>query len=390
MTEEFTLSIVKIEGLGDLSSSECILLLDNIQISRNSLSSLPITLKIPGDSFISLNISETSSNTKIAGLSFQSPLLPHDWFYWLPLFLSSENFIEQLPINIGLPRILLAVNKQIFPDSSITLKDSSSKTNSKQDTKDPNNVLPTELLEHYQQMIQDLQLELKQVRETSKQKCEYLKKKVQNFKQNLKLEKKFRIDLEAKLEKTLKIIENKEFFLEFLKSYSNKSPKTQKTLENEIFSWKDSSKTFENCFNNLNLSSKTPESHKIETCDHIQIIPDFFTLEDRPLTTFFDETCKGESDIDSRVKSILSRLKFEGLLQRRRELNYKIGAKTITLCLKNNEVHLKSGLPLEKYLFSSCKSEIEDYLRSRSSPKKTTRSPLGSSRCLRPNTQRFD
>ena len=64
----------------------------------------------------------------------------------------------------------------------------------------------------------------------------------------------------------------------------------------------------------------------------------------------------------------MTRLKLVGLIKKSRDLNYIIGGKTITLCLKQGEVCCKNGMPLDSYIFKNCKSEIEDYLRNRACP----------------------
>src|SRR5574343_176228 len=98
MTESISLSIVKIEGLGDLSQSECHLVINEKQLKVQSLRVLPDSYIIPKNSIISLTINDSASSTQIASLSFNSSLLPGDWYYWLPLFLSNENYIDELPL----------------------------------------------------------------------------------------------------------------------------------------------------------------------------------------------------------------------------------------------------------------------------------------------------
>ena len=336
MTESFSLTIVKIEGLGDLSHSECQLVINEKQVQVQSLKAVPVSYTIPINSIISLTINDSASSIQIASISFNSSLLPGDLYYWLPLFLSNENYIDSLPINIPSPRALLAVNKDKILNTTLE----SDHLPSPAPAHSGMQLLPNDLFLHYQEIIRNLQLELKQVKEICRQKCENFKEKIRNFRENLEFEKKYRVDLMSKLEKTLKI--------------------NQK----------------------LNLS--------IETCASTCITPEVFTFEDRPITTMFDDTGKLDSEIDVRVKEIMSRLKFEGLLRKCKEINYKIGAKTITICIKNNEICVKSGQSLEKYLFSSCKTEIESYLQCKMNPrKKSSRSPVSSSRHLYLNTQRF-
>ena len=113
MLEKYILSIVKIEGLGDLSDSECSLSIDKKCNFTRPLDQLPVTFNIFSSGAISLSINDMNSATVLASLSFHSSLLQYDWFYWLPLSLSQDNYITELPENISLPRLLIGVNQEV-------------------------------------------------------------------------------------------------------------------------------------------------------------------------------------------------------------------------------------------------------------------------------------
>ena len=57
--------------------------------------------------------SRLNSTAVLASLSFHSSLIQYDWFYWLPLSLSQDNYITELTENISLPRMLIGVNKEV-------------------------------------------------------------------------------------------------------------------------------------------------------------------------------------------------------------------------------------------------------------------------------------
>lgn len=326
MSEDFILTVVKIEGLGDVSASDCTIEFDDKQKFSSPLKNLPITFKGLKSNKLFISISDSATNTKIASLSFPLQLLPSDWFYWLPLFLSTDNFIDQLPISITSPRILLASNKQFFNTPRQDFhKDSNCASLKHKNT--AISIQESDLITHYQEIIKDLELELLQVKETCKQKCEKLKKTIKKYKDDFEHEKKHRIDLMNKIEKVLKCVE---------------------------------------------VNTLKVDNRKIVFGDSVEVRNEIFTMEDRPLITIFEETGKYDADLEGRVKEILSRMDFCGLLRKCREVNYRIGAKTITLCLKQGEVCCKNGLSLEKYLFNCCKGEIENFLRNRKSPRRNT------------------
>lgn len=326
MSEDFSLTVVKIEGLGDVSVSECLVEFDDRQKYSSSLKSLPVTFKGCKSQKLFISITDSATSTKIASLSFPIQLIPSDWFYWLPLFLSTDNFIDQLPISITSPRILLACNKQFFNTPCQDLHTDSTCASLKH-PKNPISINESDLITHYQEIIKDLELELLQVKQTCKQKCEKLKKTIKKYKEDFECEKKYRIDLMNKIEKVLERVE---------------------------------------------VNSYKVDQRKIVLGESVEVRNEVFTIEDRPHITLFEETGKYETDLEGRVKEILCRMDFGGLLRKCREVNYRIGGKTITLCLKQGEVCCKNGLSLEKYLFTCCKGEIESFLRNRKSPKRNT------------------
>lgn len=331
MTEDFILTVVKIEGLGDVSSSDCILELEDKQKFQGSLFTLPVTFKLSNTQKLVLSITDSASNTVIASLSFSFNLIPSDYFYWLPLFLSTENFIDQLPLTITSPRILIARNKN-FSTTPVHASPAKSTYQTLGQNSDSISIQATDLITHYQEIIKSLELEIFQIREICKQKCEKLESKVKKYKEDYECEKKFRVDLMDKIEKIFKSFEVKE---------------------------------------------KKFDKRKIEVGEFVEVKPENNTFEDRPITTLFEETGKYNSDLDFRIKEVLDRMNFGGLLRKCRESNYKIGAKVVTLCLRQGEVCCKNGLSLEKYLFGSCKGEIENFLRGRKSPKRnTSKNPL--------------
>ena len=133
----------------------------------------------------------------------------------------------------------------------------------------------------------------------------------------------------------------------------------------------------ERIFKCFEVKEKKMDKRKIEAGEYVEVKPENVTFEDRPITTLFEETGKYNVDLDLRVKEVLDRMNFCGLMRKCRESNYKVGAKTVTLCLRQGEVCCKNGLSLEKYLFGSCKGEIENFLRGRKSPKRnTSKNPL--------------
>ena len=230
MLEDFILSVVKIEGLGDIQNSECFLSMDSSLISSHKLDSLPVSYNIKASGLISLLIRDSITSTTIASLSFHSSLLHCNWFYWLPLFLSSDNYISALPEKISSPRLLLGVNKELFLpivqeisehsetyDEETTIYDTPGlnsnergiqelKINHLQETLNNQKFVQEKnekMIEDYKGIIQKLEETIETERKKHEKKCKELENLIEMYQEEIGYEKKYRIDMQEKFEHCL-------------------------------------------------------------------------------------------------------------------------------------------------------------------------------------------
>ena len=376
MLEKYILSIVKIEGLGDLSDSECSLSIDKKCNFTRPLDQLPVTFNIFSSGAISLSINDMNSATVLASLSFHSSLLQYDWFYWLPLSLSQDNYITELPENISLPRLLIGVNQEVslpvlydiseFSDSyeennvfesftpiyhSLENRDFTNDLSqgiSKSDTSE----FEEKIADKYEKIIKDLENELSKEKEYCKSKLKEMEDEIEKNHREIEFERKFRLEIQQKLEQSMRSYE-----------------KLRKREERFVRS-----------------VEKKPQKPVFETQTDAGffILPDFQTLDDKTPRSNLSGKASAFDIIDRKVNELLMRLKLVGLLKKSREVNYNVGAKTITLCLKQGQVLCKNGMALDSYIFKNCKHEIEELLRNRAGAGKLwsaqSRSPLSTSR----------
>lgn len=376
MENNFLLAIIKIEGLGHLESTTIQLSLEDNFSSSFQCQDLPYSLSTPRSKTVSITLQDTNSSIPIASLSFNSSLLSNDWFYWLPLFLSPINHLESLPLDPANPKVLLAVNKSYLnpetypqinkPDpmqveeyelnqilsnetsstpfipNEISIQDSQNLQNSEFSSNlQTENLKTHSKIKKLKNLIKKLQLELSQKEKTFKAKIKFIQSKLNQSLLDLDIERRHREALQEQLERAFKILSSVE-----MKSI------------------------------NIDLSPINQQEVSIKQEKSFAIFQTFHDDEHQAgaYQNFTDG--KFEGFLDRKVREILKRFHFEGLMRKNRELNYKVGNKVVTLCIKQGEVCCRSGLSLEKYIFNNCREEIESLLRQKNSPQK--RSPLKS------------
>ena len=376
MLEKYILSVVKVEGLGDLTESECSLSIDGKCSFARPLNRLPATFNIFSSGAISLSIKDLNSTAVLASLSFHSSLIQYDWFYWLPLSLSQDNYITELTEKISLPRMLIGVNKEVNLPVLYDISEFSDsyEENSVFEAFVPNyhslenrqlsidisgggyqsytSECEEKTAEKYEKIIKDLENELFKEKEYLKSKIKEMEDLLEKKSREIEFERKFRMEIQEKLEQSRESYEKLRKREErFVRSVEKKSPKIM---------------------------------FETQTDAGILILPEIHTLEDKsPRPSFSGRAAKFEI-IDKKVDELLMRLKLVGLLKRSCEVNYNVGVKTITLCLKQGQVLCKNGMALDCYIFKNCKREIEELLKNRAGAGKVwsaqSRSPLCTSR----------
>lgn len=381
MIDTYILSLARVEGLGDIYNSECSVTVDGTEISTCSLSTLPVNFTITSPGVITMNMRDKDSRTTLASIAFQSSLLNSEWFYWLPLFLGSDNFLSSLPLKITQPRVLIGVNKEIqVPiiaetseqnDDEFLYLERHNGINKKQEA---NGKLSSEfayyikednehLIQYYQNLVKELENDVHRQKNACKQIVKEFKAQIVELQEQVEFEKKYRIDMQEKFEHCIGLYDairkREERFFESLHKKSR----------------------------NLIFEIQTQEAININSFlqNHAN--------DDKVSHSILNDTLSFPSSIEKKVHETLDRLKLVGLLKRSKDMNFMIGAKTISLCIKQGEVICKSGTTLENYIFKNCKSEIEDFLRVRACPglqkSSSSRSPIGFSKSPGLYTQRI-
>ena len=217
------------------------------------------------------------------------------------------------------------------------------------------------MLEEYKSMIKELEEELFKEKNENTKKINDFEVEIDKLKDEIEFERNYRNEMQCKLEQCMSLYD------------------TIKRRE----------ETFIKNLGKTHIKKRFEVIH----CEDIQFVPEKMNLDDRSLSPLYSDQSMIKNKLEKRISEILIRLNLDGIMKKTRSLNYTIGAKTVTLCLKQGEVCCKNGVALESYIFKNCKSEIEDFLRGRACPilnkKPMNRSPLVTSRTPLLCTQRI-
>lgn len=351
--------------------------MDGNDISTCFLNALPanFTISVPG--VITIDISDKNSKASSASLAFQSNLLHSEWFYWLPLFQESDNFLVTLPPKISQPRVLLGLQKElqksVITDTSEHEKEDSLISNPQNESFQDQSLIsqkPSEqsfyikednerLIKFYQKLVQDLEQEIHNQKDSVNQTTQDLLDQISSLKQQLDLEKNYNLNLQEKLS----------YFID---------------IGNVV------RKPEEEFYKSLGEKSQM-KSFNIQPQESVGVIKQKQIYSHRHSQSQVNDNESFEKSMDRKVYETLSRLNLVGLMRRTRELNFLIGAKTITLCMKNGEAVCKNGVGLDSYIFKHCSAEIENFLRLRTTPSMrksaSSRSPSGFPKSRKLDTQ---
>ena len=127
MLESYNITILKIEGLGDIRQTHFSISLNNKILDSMSMNSQnPYSTQISAG-FLKFEIRSDATADLIASVSLQASLIQNPGFAHLPLFLSPEDSISSLPEEIAPPRVLIDV-QPCLQSSIIELSESSEYT----------------------------------------------------------------------------------------------------------------------------------------------------------------------------------------------------------------------------------------------------------------------
>ena len=119
--DSYHLSVVKIEGLNEISNSYLYIysglnILRVLTLESFDIAPIPITKGI-----LRFVIEDSQNSSLQASLTFKSEIFTRYGFHWLPLLQDSEATLTSIPEEVGLPRILIDINSNILsPVQEIT------------------------------------------------------------------------------------------------------------------------------------------------------------------------------------------------------------------------------------------------------------------------------
>lgn len=114
MMDSYHLSVVKIEGIREVTNSYCYIYLGNNILRVLTLECFDVQ-PIPVSKGTLRFVIEDSRNSKtLATLSFTSKAFKRVGFHWMPMFTDNEQCLNEVPEEVGLPRILFDVQANIL------------------------------------------------------------------------------------------------------------------------------------------------------------------------------------------------------------------------------------------------------------------------------------
>lgn len=388
MFDNYEMTLIRIEGLGDLSNSTCNLIVNNELFESVAISSLENSQNvsiIPSKSHLKFQI---EGEKILASLQFSLGIIKCQGYHWLPLFVGENDLIEEVPEEVGLPRILLIFQSRRFLSPVIEITETSELSENIEfgdigEENSKNVELRMKIIEleqslqferinqmqtvekmtrDYKSMLDKANFEMEKFKVWSgkyKEKCLSLTQDLENKENELKLVKLEKETAEIELsdykEKYLQLVKSQEKTFEDLEKNESALIKLQTWLETRKKSlqidqtWTDS------------IQIKKSKAHKSKLLR---------SSEDSPEN--LDPELTDSDKIDYYLQDCLSHLKLEGFFQKTTEKFYRVGCKKVGVVLKNKNIYCKFGdslKTLENYIYNHCSSELENFIKKRANSK---------------------
>jgi hypothetical protein len=401
MFDNFEMTIVRVEGLGNISKCKCVItineqVLNTIEMRQVEHSQQMII--IPSKGILRLSIED---HLAIASLRFSMKIIKCQGYHWLPLFTTPQDMIFEVPEEVGLPRILLILQSQKFLSPVIEITETSEVSENiegleSQEAQDflEDSTKNVELrmkileLEHNLQFertcngqtVEKIQREHKVCMDKVIFECEKFRIWSEKFKEKAAgLEK----EVEAKDKKILEVLDEKDILRAEMELYKKKYQELMMTQESVFSLLKKREEELDSVkvkIGNLENNSKTLQTSKPES---ISIPPPKKKKKHRPRLLNMSveninpditviKTQEDSDTVDYQLQISLNSLKLEGFFQRTYEHYYKVGCKKVGVVLKNNSIYCKFGdtfKTLENYIFSHCTNELETFIKKRANLK---------------------
>ena len=379
MFDNYEMTFIRVEGLGDVSSCSCNFFIDDRLHDSQQVSDLESSqhiLTVPSKGELKIRIEDQSL---IASLQFSLSIIKCQGYHWLPLFTGEHDTIEEVPEEVGLPRVLLIFQSRKCLSPVIEITETSEVSETVETPEFGEDVKGIELRMKIIELEQALQFEkLSQVQSIEKITKDF---KTALDKTSFELEK-FKIWSEKYKEKCIvmekQLVErNRE--IEDRKKENEEVMKRNSELQEQ---YRLMMRSQEEVFNQLELreqeilslksATKTPATLIITQADQIQLLPIKLAKSKAKLLNSSDTSATTSQSLpdllDYYLQSSLKDLKLEGFFQKTTETFYKVGSKRVGVVLKNKSIYCKQGesfKTLESYIFSHLTTELETFIKKR-------------------------
>lgn len=395
MFENFELTLVRAEGLGNLTKCKCNITLNDqllTTIDMKSLETSQSVLSLPPKGIVRLSIED---HLVIASLRFSMKIIKCQGYHWLPLFTTPQDMIFEVPEEVGLPRVLLILQSQKFLSPVIEITETSEVSDNLEhpDASEVQDIIGDDMSKNVELRMRIMELEhaLQVERTNFNANVEKITKefKVSQDKTQFEMEK-FRVwsekykekanllgeEVESKKKVILQLTGDLDIAREEVKMYCKKVEElaqTQGVMEKML---KDKEKE-------IDVIRMGKKELKVSETVGIAVVAAKKKRKQRPkLLNMSVENInpditviknKEDSDaVDFHLQNTLNQLKLDGLFQRTYEHYYKVGCKKVGVVLKNNSIYCKFGdtyKTLENYIFSHCNNELENFIKKRANSK---------------------
>ena len=388
---EFNLTIVKIEGLGDLTRTQCLVYSNHEIIDRISICSpIPQSIKIT-KSYLKVILIDLPSSLPISSVSFDLDIIERPGFHWFPLSFTKDDFVSKVPDEVGLPRILFDINPTILaPVFEIT---ESSETNEDINSEIDYTEISNLKSKNIELMIKvmDLENEKIKVRRELERKSEEVEGEIMKKNERLveELEKiRNKQALAAKLsgdyirenerikgilvehedEKKILIerVERYEKLYEEVKLREDSILKLLEEKDEEIMNLTRKSHSFSIC-PQMPININHPASTLIQVGSALLSPPSSAFQTFKSTTPELQHPrFKTLELLDQRIQASLKYLHLEGLLKLSDEFIYQLGNRKVNMTLKKDIVNVRTGpntyKTLESFISTSCSQDLTCFL----------------------------
>jgi hypothetical protein len=387
MFDNFEVTLIRVEGLGNVSNSLCYLSMNDEpvdSIALRELDSSQHTCTIPSKGQVRISIEDQAV---LASLRFDINIIKCQGYHWLPLFLDASDLILEVPEEVGLPRILLIFQSRKFLSPVIEITETSEMS----ETLDVGETieLPTEEISKNVELrmrIMELEQTLQMEKSSQMQAAEKLARefKMAIDKMNFEVEK-YKIwsekykkkceaiseELETRKKAMREVEDERDLLRDELSLYKEKYSELMKSQE-ELYAQVVAK---EKEIGELKKGKEKRNEFEIEAQTAISIEKTVKGGKKQRLINFTTdekgqggENCENAGAVHSQLQECLSKLKLDGLFQRSNEQFYKIGCKRVAVVARNGNVYCKIGesyKTLENYIFSHCSAELEAFIKKR-------------------------